>query len=99
MSDNVKAHHALEEELFRVRLLRDLRHPAFQPEMEDSILDRMEALWAAMSDLDRVILEAQRSARFDAASPPAMSSLGSDFVDVDRHIERSMPPRIPPSAA
>jgi len=99
VSQNIKTHHVLEEELFRVRLLRDLRHPEFRPGAEDVILDRMEALWAAMSDLERMVLEAQRSARFDAGGTSEPSGAGPDLVDVERHHERSMPPRISPSAA
>lgn len=98
MSDHINAHHALEEELLCLHLLRDLGHPAFLPELEDSILDRMEALWARMSDRDRIFVEAQRSARFDAESPPAPNDLGSDFVEVERHLERSLPRRVPPAA-
>jgi hypothetical protein len=99
VSERIDAHHELELELFRLRLLRDLGRPEYRPEAEDLVLDRLEALWLTFSDVEREVLEAERRARFDDSLLISRPTQGRILVDVERHPERSLPPRLSIDAA
>jgi len=99
VSELIDTHHELELELFRLRLLRDLGRPEYTAEAEDVVLDRMEALWLTLSDVERQVLEAERRARFDDSLPISRPTQGRVLVDVERHPERSLPPRVSIDAA
>jgi hypothetical protein len=95
MLDDVSKHHHLETELYRLRLLRDLRSPDYSTEAEDAVLDEMEALWYRMSLEDRRVLEAQREVRFGHEPGPMVRSAGTRTVDVDldAYLRRGLSPR------
>ena len=101
MRDDVAAHHELETELYRLRLLRDLGAPEFRPEAEDAVLDDMEALWHRLTAEERRILEAERAVllAFDAPSFARGGDLPAVDVDEDAHVRRCLPPRIAIRAA
>jgi hypothetical protein len=99
MSALTNTHHELELELFRLRLLRDLRSPEYRAEVEDAVLDRMEVLWYAMSELEREVLEAERRARFGEATVGSTRTSRLPAVDVAAHAERALPSRISVDAA
>ena len=77
MPDDVAAHHELETELYRLRLLRDLGAPEFRPEAEDAVLDDMEALWYRLTAEERRVLEAERAVRQCAIARTRWGSAGS----------------------
>lgn len=99
MNERIEAHHELELELFRLRLLRDLRNPQYRPETEESVLDRMEALWLAMADSERQILEAERRARFGDGPSTSGRATRLPALDVASHTQRALPARIAIDAA
>ena len=92
-TDLIAAHHELEALLYRLRLLRDLGDPKFDPKEEDAILDEGEALWYRMSEEDRRILEAERAAHHALSSTPRVPAGRMDLVDVelDHHARRGLP--------
>ena len=96
MHRDIDIHHALEAELYRLRLLRDLRDPDYRSELEDALLDDMEAVWYRLSDEDRRLLEAERAARrtIDLPSPVPTSDLPAVDVDEDGQVRLGLPPRI-----
>jgi len=96
MTDQINKHHELETELYRLRLLRDLRDPEYSPEKEDAILDEMEAIWYRLTPEDRRVLEAERAVR-DSLDMPVLAQaveLRAVDVDEDAHLRRCLPPRI-----
>ena len=96
MSEDLAAHHELETELHRLRLLRDLHHPEFTAEAEDSVLDAMEALWYRLSAEEKRVLEAERVARqgFADLSVVRLPLKAAVDVDDDAHSRRGLPVRV-----
>ncbi len=94
MRDAIDAHHRLEEHLYRLRLLRDLRDPEFRPEFEDAVLDEMDALWCRMGAEDRRVLEGERAARAAFEAPLHVPEREFPAIDVDAHARRLLPPRV-----
>ena len=92
MNGLIKAHHAAEARLYRLRLLRDLGRADFRQEAEDAVLDEMEALWYRMTPEERRLLEAEcdaRSAGVSIAAPRLQ--LPAVDVDEDAHARRGLP--------
>lgn len=92
-ADLIAAHHELEARLYRLRLLRDLGDPKFDPREEDAILDEGEALWYRMSEEDRRVLEAERAARHALSGTPVldMGRMALVDVDLDQHARCGLP--------
>lgn len=96
MSEHMDAHHQLEADLHRLRLLRDLHDPEFSTEAEDAILDDMEALWYTMTLEERTVLEAERAARQGFAEIAVVRIAPSASVDLDEdaYARRGLPVRV-----
>ncbi len=101
MRHEIDAHHRLEDELYRLRLLRDLGDAAFRPEAEDDVLDEMDAIWHRLAPEDRRVLEAERVGRAVLATPLHVREGEFPAVDLDddAHLRRALPPRIAVGAA
>lgn len=93
--DSLQRHHFLEDELYRLRLLRNLDNPEYSSTDEDAILNEMEALWYHLSPEEQRILEAER-ARGDLLRIPSVVPAGDlPAVDVaeEEYRRRCLAPR------